>query len=687
MRLKNFRVANFRNINDSGWIDLAGITALVGRNESGKTNLLHALRSLSGPDAGEALSLTRDFPADRMRSEYSDDLDVVQASWELTDEERGELAEILPQASQVSVVEIVRGYSPERRVRFCGQEEAERPIERAKELAARLVEVAQVEDEPADARWEQALDHLQSAIARPSDNLRAWASEMGLALRDLKEAGRLSSVAFQPEVQEAIDAISDLVAQTAEATGSEEAGRQWVLGRLPHFLYLDEYPDIDGHMDLREFDRRRREGLTEVGDRHFETLLCMAGIDSDSLDEVLGGDPETRCQIVGRAGAGLTRKLREIWTDRPLKVRFNLDGDHFNTLVCDPMALCDIEVNLNQRSRGFRWFFSFFVMLSASHQDSAAEDAFLLLDEPGLHLHAAGQRDLLRHLMEHISNQSIIATQSPFMVPTGDAAAVRAVRFDEEAGATVSNDPTAEELAASPSVQPSEAERDETASSEESPSRPAAEISVPGALVTALFGSKPLLVVEHLTDFWYLSAIADHFAVQDGGGLPRNLVLMPAGGATLVPYLMSLLGEPPTNPILLLTSRPPAQTDAALSEAGLQPPKGIVFIGAGLSETPTTPVEIEDLIEPDVYDRFVRTAYRQMLDYKKVEPDASIACAVERYQEAFGRIGMSFSRRAPARLSARGSERNLRTLLSGQTAERFERLFAEVSQQVEALPT
>ena len=52
MRLKQFRVTNFRNINDSGWIDLAGTTALVGRNESGKTNLLHALRCISGPDAG-----------------------------------------------------------------------------------------------------------------------------------------------------------------------------------------------------------------------------------------------------------------------------------------------------------------------------------------------------------------------------------------------------------------------------------------------------------------------------------------------------------------------------------------------------------------------------------------------------------------------------------------------------------
>jgi recombinational DNA repair ATPase RecF len=37
---KEFRIRNFRNIDDSGWIELDRVTALVGRNESGKTALL-----------------------------------------------------------------------------------------------------------------------------------------------------------------------------------------------------------------------------------------------------------------------------------------------------------------------------------------------------------------------------------------------------------------------------------------------------------------------------------------------------------------------------------------------------------------------------------------------------------------------------------------------------------------------
>ncbi len=120
MRLERFRISNFRSVNDSGWIEVAGSTAFVGRNESGKTNLLQALASLNDSVPLRALSRTRDFPADRLHSDYSDALDVVQTTWLLNDQERASLAELLPEGRGVSRVEVGRGYTTERWVRFCG---------------------------------------------------------------------------------------------------------------------------------------------------------------------------------------------------------------------------------------------------------------------------------------------------------------------------------------------------------------------------------------------------------------------------------------------------------------------------------------------------------------------------------------------------------------------------------------
>jgi predicted ATP-dependent endonuclease of OLD family len=143
---------------------------------------------------------------------------------------------------------------------------------------------------------------------------------------------------------------------------------------------------------------------------------------------LLTSEPGMRRQIVNHAGRVLTQKLRQFWTDRELKVRFDLDGEQFNTLVSDANSTYDIEINLNERSRGFRWFFSFYVAFAA-HSDAESDNhTLLLLDEPAVHLHAVGQRDFLNHLSSSIDGQVVLATQSPFLVPTDDLSCVRTSR-------------------------------------------------------------------------------------------------------------------------------------------------------------------------------------------------------------------------------------------------------------------
>lgn len=61
MRLKQFNVTNFRSVLSSGWIEAEDVTALIGANESGKTNLLVPLWKLNPAREGE-LAPTSDYP-------------------------------------------------------------------------------------------------------------------------------------------------------------------------------------------------------------------------------------------------------------------------------------------------------------------------------------------------------------------------------------------------------------------------------------------------------------------------------------------------------------------------------------------------------------------------------------------------------------------------------------------------
>jgi AAA15 family ATPase/GTPase len=52
MNLLKFRIKNYKSIVDTGWCELSGdnITVLAGQNESGKTNILKALRDFDLPN-------------------------------------------------------------------------------------------------------------------------------------------------------------------------------------------------------------------------------------------------------------------------------------------------------------------------------------------------------------------------------------------------------------------------------------------------------------------------------------------------------------------------------------------------------------------------------------------------------------------------------------------------------------
>ena len=64
MILDSFRVTEFRSVQDSGWIDAEQITALIGTNESGKTNILLPLWKLNPADDGK-IDLNTDLPRDK----------------------------------------------------------------------------------------------------------------------------------------------------------------------------------------------------------------------------------------------------------------------------------------------------------------------------------------------------------------------------------------------------------------------------------------------------------------------------------------------------------------------------------------------------------------------------------------------------------------------------------------------
>src|SRR5882672_10042627 len=95
MTLLRFRVTNFRSVDDSGWIDVDDVTALIGTNEAGKSNILLPLWKLNPAKGGEVVP-TADYPRKRFTTFRDQDEKPVfiEAIFEVDDDLAKELADL-----------------------------------------------------------------------------------------------------------------------------------------------------------------------------------------------------------------------------------------------------------------------------------------------------------------------------------------------------------------------------------------------------------------------------------------------------------------------------------------------------------------------------------------------------------------------------------------------------------------
>ena len=115
MKLVSVRVQNYKCVEDSGEFSVTDLTCLAGKNESGKTALLQALRTLNPVEGTVEANFDGldEFPRRRFRGDISDE-PVLTTAWELSDDEVRELEKELGRGILASCTVVVRkGYDNE----------------------------------------------------------------------------------------------------------------------------------------------------------------------------------------------------------------------------------------------------------------------------------------------------------------------------------------------------------------------------------------------------------------------------------------------------------------------------------------------------------------------------------------------------------------------------------------------
>lgn len=664
MQLSTFRIKNYRSIQDSGEISASRITALLGRNESGKSNLLRALTHVNPIGGLQPLNDVKDFPRNRRLEECSEHTPVAVTTWVLDEYEQAHISKLWPRARPDEPITIQRFYGAKRTIFIPRNDLSFDPaaIEKAVEKIGASVKAAasRVEDAAAKLTLETAADTFKTAAA-PQEDAQNWATAAIAAIDTLRTELAKADEDLTDKQQEVLTGLQKDAQAIAGDEKAHDAARTWLMGQLPLFVYFDDYPEIPGHQSIPVFLKRKAEGAMEKGEVNFEKLCKVAGLDPSKLQELQKSDTEQRNQLANRASAVVSGELQKRWTDRKVKVRFNLDGDDLQTFVSDTAHTFDVDVNLSERSRGFQWFFGFYTAFAADTDNGDKDKAILLLDEPGLYLHAKSQGDLLTHLENDFENQILYTTHSPFMVPTRHLDWVRTVNISEADGTTVTNNPSGDRKTLFP-----------------------LQAALGYDLAQSLFLGGSNLIVEGVTDFWILSAVSEYLASQGRKSLDESLTITPAGGAQKIPYMAALLASENLNVLVLLDHEKDAiSTREDLLKTKVLRENNILSIGDAFEEhARPKDADIEDLLDADVYEKLVRDSHAPEIGKKQLTVNDRIPRLAKRMEQALKGVDVEFSKTRPARLFLEKMGQSPADVLTPDALDRFERLIVTINEKL-----
>lgn len=445
----------------------------------------------------------------------------------------------------------------------------------------------------------------------------------------------------------------------------------YLSGSLPRFLYFDDYKLLEGKLNLESLNQRKTNNQLTDADKTALGLFELAGIDLKELMSEEGYEnSKAKLEAIGLT---ITHQVFEYWKqNKELAVEFDIKTDPTdkppfnngkNLYIRVKNLRHGVTVPFDQRSKGFIWFFSFMVWFSAVENRAGTDkDLILLLDEPGLNLHALAQSDFLAYIDKlSESRQIIYTTHSPFMVESDRLEKVRVVEDRPKEGTKVTG-----ELAGS---------------SEESlfPLQAALGYSI----AQNLFIAKKNVLIEGPADLLLLQHMS---ALLEQGGKPglAEGVFVPVGGLDKLATFIALLGASKLQLVVLHDrAAAPQQNLGNLIHKKLIERKRVLDFS--MFRTPDNQeTDIEDLFPEALYVEAFNAAYAKELKgvTLAVTDLAHHPRVIERINQWLKGKGITLLKDGGFnhyRVAQALLPRLTAASLSASDLERFEKLFARVN--------
>lgn len=631
IHLRQVTVNKYKSIQKPQTVEIdPAITTIVGMNESGKTSFLQAVAKTNyfNDDEDFKFDTTQDYPRNELVDfeNSNEEVEIIKCDYEISEE----LLKLIESEVGKGVFTVKTfSYS-------CNYKKTSNTVSGITANQKKYLEI-------------KSQSIVLSKETRDAiKNINSLQEVANLAAQE----GDTDLTNFKAEIKKIVDAGSNW-----DNTLAQHIFSKLIRSKMPKFWYFDDYYHLGGKVNINELNNGTNDEKTKTAKALFE----LARIKPEEI--ISSSDYERFVALLEASSNKITKEIFNYWsTNKNLDIEFRIQDK--TTPQGHLQKLLDIRVRsqrhrislpLDRRSKGFNWFFSFIIWFSKIQADKNS-DYILLLDEPGLNLHASAQADLLRFI-EDLSKkyQIIYTTHSPFMVESDNLKRVRTCLETDE-GTIISD-----------TIQ----EKD-----------PNTLFPLQAALgydiAQNLFISKNNLLVEGPADLIYLTVLSNILEIEKRTGLKENITIVPVGGLDKVSTFISLLRGSKLNVVCLLdtfTDQKGKQRVDDLIRYKIIKEKNIRFFDE-FANNGSKIADIEDLFTKEEYLKLFNLAFdKEYPEIKLADLDSSIETILKQINKVIGKDRFNHYRPAN-KLNQLGVDKSY---FSTTTLDNFEKIFIEIN--------
>jgi len=418
MIIKKFRVKNYKSIVDSGDCYLEdNLTIFAGKNECGKTSLLEALESFNVEDT------------------------INETAKPLSN------GELIPEiivtftAFAEEINEYFEDYGIEKRV----VDSVDIEITKKFPWKYSVLEKTNVLMELGSSNYSDDVDELQSNIKRNYDSIvnihNRYLSQNGHSIFKIDFS---SLITFKTNLEnythnfkttyisQVLDTtlrskmlvlLNSIDTDLIKLINNDRDNWHGLFNLIPNFIlfrsFEDNIPNTVSFKELRE--NQFIKDLEEISDLDINLILSKDNRKNQKHKEILNLNFNT--------------EYAQYWSQDNTTLKIEWDSDTLYLWIIEE----DEWFEPTQRSKGKQWHISFYTRISARASEEKVN--IILIDEPGMFLHASAQNDIYNRLLANSEDAQIVfTTHSPYLINSKELHRVRLVlKHDTKKGTEVLN--------------------------------------------------------------------------------------------------------------------------------------------------------------------------------------------------------------------------------------------------------